>query len=207
MPRLASASGVFLAWNREYSSGRGKPRHGVAEASRGMAWHPQRTATRNIEVFQFLPSATCSIHTAHEERNSSGLPHFDLPATDGSDRGTVWGMWLSLLCCHTSQGEAAAPRFGLPLPQVYSPASDMVSVVKFHEESIGKVAGTFRCLLPLKILVWCPAIHPGTTCSEFPSYTFVTTWKYGPNNVSLLLLPYHPSRKYVINNFDQINAR
>ncbi len=43
----------------------------------------------------------CSIHTAHEEGNSSGLPHFDLTTTDGSDcsslRHVAWFVVLSTL--------------------------------------------------------------------------------------------------------------
>ncbi len=40
-------------------------------------------------VIQFLRGAACSIHTVHEEGNSSGLPHFDLLTTDNLDRGSL----------------------------------------------------------------------------------------------------------------------
>ncbi len=49
--------------------------------------------------FRFLWGAACSVHTAHEEGNSSGLPHSDLPTTNGSDRSSHSGVWLSLLYC------------------------------------------------------------------------------------------------------------
>ncbi len=64
-------------------------------------------------VFQFLQGTACFIHTAHEEGNSSGLPHFDLPTTDGSDCGNHWDMWLdSLRHLHWPRRDChAVPRF------------------------------------------------------------------------------------------------
>ncbi len=60
-----------------------------AEASRGTARHPRNAMPRTEECFQFLRGAAHSIHTAHKEGNSSGLPHFDLPRTNGSDCGNL----------------------------------------------------------------------------------------------------------------------
>ncbi len=37
------------------------------------------------------------VHTVHEEGHSSDLPHFDLLTTDGSDYGSLCGMWLGSL--------------------------------------------------------------------------------------------------------------
>ncbi len=68
-------------WSREYTRGGGKPRRGVTSSA---CLSVPRLVVKN--VFQFTRGAAFSIHTAHEETNSSGLPHFDLLTTDGSDR-------------------------------------------------------------------------------------------------------------------------
>ncbi len=60
-----------------------------AEASRGVARHPRHTASQTEEFFQFLRGMARSVHTAHKEGNSSGLPHFDLPTRNGSDHGSL----------------------------------------------------------------------------------------------------------------------
>ncbi len=55
------------------------------EASQGAARHPRHATPRTTEYFSV---------SAHEEGNSSGLPHFNLPTTDCSDCGSLWGMRL-----------------------------------------------------------------------------------------------------------------
>ncbi len=58
--------------------------------------HPRCTTLSTKNVFQFWRGVARSIHIAHEEENSSDLPHFDQPTTNGSDHGSLWGMWLGV---------------------------------------------------------------------------------------------------------------
>ncbi len=62
----------FLGW--EYTRGRGKLRSGTASSA--------QLLLKN--VFRFMQDET-SMHTAHEEGNSSDLPYFDLSKINGSD--------------------------------------------------------------------------------------------------------------------------
>ncbi len=65
-----------------------------AEASWGILGAPCLVPKN---AFQFLRGEAYSVHTAYEEGHSSGLPYFDLPTTNGSDCGSLWGIWLGLL--------------------------------------------------------------------------------------------------------------
>ncbi len=79
-----------------------------AEACQGMVRHLRHATPQTEEFFLFLRGAAHSIHTAHKEENSSGLPHFDLPTRDGSDCGSIWGMQLGSVHRLHSRGEACA---------------------------------------------------------------------------------------------------
>ncbi len=79
-----------------------------AEAWRRILSKPPQTE----EIFQFLRGVAHSVHTVHKEENSSSLPHFNLPTRDGSDRSSLWSMWLgSVRHLHQPRrGCHAAPR-------------------------------------------------------------------------------------------------
>ncbi len=80
----------LYALSQEYTRDRGKSRRGILGVFRC-------TVLCTKDILQFLRGVACSTHTAHVEENSSGLPHFDLLTTDGSDFSSLRGMWLGSL--------------------------------------------------------------------------------------------------------------